>query len=111
MKLLTMSEAEYERLGRYEADASDPLFAEIAARGQLVYELSTVLRRLVDVMPKCDVCNAPATRAFRSGDRRWCDACAEAAFDPAEGEDRPPSCPRAAPLREAIALLNERKER
>jgi hypothetical protein len=66
-------------------------------------ELLAVLGRLIDSLPACDVCGAPATRAHGRGGKRWCDRCAEKEFDASENET-PPPYPRAPPLREAIAL-------
>jgi hypothetical protein len=61
-----------------------------------VAELRRTLRALVDALPRCDNCPAPATRARRRGEGRWCDGHAP------EGC---PEYPRAAPLRAALALL------
>ena len=61
-----------------------------------VAEVRMALRALVDALPRCGSCSAPATRAWRRGEDRWCD------------EHAPEGCPeypRAVPLRAALALL------
>ena len=67
-------------------------------------EAMRVLEELVDSLPKCDACKSPATRAYRRGEGRWCDArCVylRKAGEPAVA----PEYPRAVPLRTARALL------
>ena len=79
-----------------------------------------LLGALVGTLPKCDECSAPATRAFRRGEGRWCDAhagqaerCTSGGVSDPNGAylrlARPPEYPRAEPLRAAIAALKESK--
>ena len=61
-----------------------------------VYDLVTLLSELCATLPKCDSCTDPATKAFRRGEGRWCDAHAPQGC---------PDYPRAAALRKAAAAL------
>ena len=62
-------------------------------------ELLETLRALVESLPRCDLHGDPATRAFKRGGRRYCDACNVGLWRAA------PPYPRAIPLRAAVALL------
>jgi hypothetical protein len=64
-------------------------------------EALDVLRQLVDALPKCYECGKPATRHGPNAEK-WCDRCDEHGCDPFRS---PTDYRRAAPLREAIALL------
>jgi hypothetical protein len=76
---------------RYSALYEKKDSAEARARG-----LAATLRALVDSLPRCDFCDRLATRAWKRGDWRYCDA---------HGKDVVPEYPRAKALREAQAAL------
>jgi hypothetical protein len=69
-------------------------------------EARDILGRLVETLPRCSYCENPATRAFRRGGERYCD---EHRHNPATG-NAAPDYPRAATLREALALLAKARE-
>lgn len=82
---------------------------------QLVAELSsesdstdyrTLLKDLVEALPKCEDCSRPATRAYQRGSFRWCDE--HGVYD--AGRLMPvPEYPRAPALRAAVAALGKSK--
>jgi hypothetical protein len=77
--------------------------ARVFAQGVLVgalYRARAVLRELVDALPRCDHCHAPATRAHGRGGARYCDEHAPAGCPP---------YPRAEPLRRALAALGRER--
>jgi len=69
-------------------------------------EACRILRHLVATLPKCSRCSAPATRAYVRGAERFCDE--HGAAGPARTL-AVPEYPRAAAIREALALLAETK--
>jgi hypothetical protein len=60
-----------------------------------LHTLVDATRRLIAALPKCDACGAPATRAHRRGEARFCDHCGPEVRE----------YPRAQPLRDTIAAL------
>lgn len=60
-----------------------------------IHALREAARALVDALPKCDHCSAPATKATKRGGGRWCD----------EHGPHDADYPRAAPLRALVKLL------
>ncbi len=78
--------------------ALDARFAEVLA-------LSTALGDLVDALPQCVDCGAPAMRAY-SGLKPTCDSHAEALQKRWDNISPPLPLLYAAPLRAAISLLS-----
>lgn len=84
------------------------LFIEI----DRLQRIESAARALVSELPKCR-CGNPATRAYRYGRDRWCDACVDGAVAVGVmGEGGKYAMPReykrAASLRELVTLLGER---
>jgi len=84
----------------YQLEGARQALEKERARAQRAEE---VLDELVAALPKCDECGAPATRAFRRGQGRWCDEHRER---PMIGGPFPmtivaPEYPRAAAIRRA----------
>jgi hypothetical protein len=73
----------------------DEALGDLAAAKAETAKLRELATALIDALPKCDECSKPATRAFRRGEGRWCDACGFVA----------PEYPRAAPLRALMAEI------
>lgn len=62
----------------------------------LLETIALAAKRLVATLPKCDQCDAPATKAFARGEARYCDVHGPNVRD----------YPRAQPLRDVIAALD-----
>lgn len=71
-------------------------------------EALSALADIVATQPKCDECDAPATRAFRRGEGRWCDDHGERWLAGYKHPVPAPEYPRAKALRRAVAMLAER---
>jgi hypothetical protein len=81
---------------------NDELNIALDASFATVLELRSALRDLVDALPRCDECLAPATHHDCSNAELYCDD-----HIPAGRHDH--AQPYAAPLRNALALLAETK--
>jgi hypothetical protein len=93
-------------------EPENPLLCHACEKGRLAKALASLesaLRALVESLPKCDACDAPATKAFQRGGDRWCDEHGKGS-GPYPLPERPVTdYPRAEPLRVAARLLKGEK--
>lgn len=91
-----LSHACSETVGPHECPACADHYARANADSAKLRAVVDAAATLVATLPKCDRCDAPATRAWTRGTDRFCDACG------------PDVCeyPRATALRATIAALN-----
>lgn len=90
------TEAQVRELQNEVVEASDRL-QTVECENDRLRHVAEAARRLVATLPKCDDCDAPATRAYARGLERWCDR---------HGANVP-EYPRSQPLRDTVAALDE----